>query len=358
MTYHKNDLGAIILEEYLGGFPPARFLLKEDAKAEKEAAAKNIIRKVIASIKFKHNKLELKDIEASAGNFLRLKNKDYIVNTVQFFENFQTRYPDKDIERYVRTLNTAIKNLSTPTLIKKFEEGYQNKTTIIQLLYSSVCLNLIMGVSSILAFLVNYIKEPDGSYLIAFAKSNEAEKGEVELLINNLEKFNELQRTGKLELFFKSASSLSEIPAATSEDAQFTSRKVQGSFLKESLTMTIGSIGVGIFTGILITLLIINMIRLTIYVYYRLKIRIGVFFSDQADLLELNSTILDGKKDKSTIEKQKHYVLKLRKASDFFRGEMKDALSSANKDIKNEEKYFQNQTSASSTSSNSSGALI
>jgi len=348
ININRTDrLGRILFEDYLGSDSKSRFLLRETTSAEsKEILAKNIIKKVIASVKFKEHKLDTKDIEKSGGNFNKLRNKDYIISCVKYFETFNLTNPDKNITRYTLALNETIKILTNPNVIKKFEEGYQENISITKYLYTSTCLNLILAVSSIISFLVTYIKEPNGSYLVAFSRENESDVKYIDLLINNLEEFNNSYRSGGLFTFFKSVKEIEKkitIAPAVSEDSEFTSPTVEGVFLKESLMTVIGAVGFSIVASIAIVLLLINAIRFTIYLYYKFRMGISDLYEQQAYFIELNASNLDRKTNAAVIKKQEYQAKKLRKISDMIRGELKDSMTKTESEIKKEEKYLQTQ---------------
>ena len=345
----RDRLGKVLFENFLGGELKYRYLLQEETKENSKAHLANaVIRKVIASVKFRENKLDTKDIDASGGNFNKLRNKDYILNCIKYFETFNVDSQNKNITRYNLILNETVKILTTPSIIKNFERGYQEDISLIRFLYTSVCLNLMLAVSSIISFLVTYIKDSNGSYLIAFSKENNSDIKYVDLLIGNLEEFNKSSRSGTLFTFFKGTSEVEKtntIHPAVSEDSEFDPKRREGVMLKESIMTTIGVVGGGIVIGVAAILLLINLIRFIIYLYYRTRMKISDSLEQQAYFLELNISTLDRKVNSGIIKKQEYQVKQLRKYADRFRGDMKDAVTKADNDIKKEEKYLQQSIS-------------
>jgi len=73
--------------------------------------------------------------------------------------------------------------------------------------------------------------------------------------------------------------------------------------------------------------------------------KISDSLEQQAYFLELNISTLDRKVNSGIIKKQEYQVKQLRKYADRFRGDMKDAVTKADNDVKKEEKYLQQSIS-------------
>jgi len=342
---NNSNLIDIIAEQFLNNNKKLSLLL-EDNKKDQVQLSSILIQKLISNIKLKYNKLNLKEIELSGGNFNKLKNKDYIINCIKYFENFNQEKKNEDIAKFNLVLNKTVSVLTNSDIIKGFEEGFQTQNDFIKMLYSSVCLNLIIAVSSIISMIVTYIKAPDNSYFAAFSTEYSSDIEYIELLIDNLNKFNNCYQNSKLFIIFKNMNqiqSLNNIPASKNEEGVLFPKRKKGIILNESIIGVIGTIGLSAIAIITTILILVNTIRLIIYLYYKIKMQLSILLAQQADLLEFNSQRLDPKKDKAIIQRQQNIVKQLNKFSAKFRVELKESIHEAEKEIEKENKTFERE---------------
>jgi hypothetical protein len=223
LTIKTNNFtkASILQENY---FDNKHKVLLENNPELTDKTTSLVIAKLIKSIKMKYDKLEIEDIENSTGNFNRLRNKEYIVNSVSFLDNFNQKESNKDLLYFITTMNDTIKILTKPDVIKNFENAFQERNEFVKMIYTSVCLNLILACSSIIAFVIDYIKTPQGSYLIAFSKENHQDIQYIKLLIDNLKNFNDAFTSGKVNIIFSNKNSVGNL-VVVSENSIFFNKK-------------------------------------------------------------------------------------------------------------------------------------
>jgi hypothetical protein len=216
----------------------------------------------------------------------------------------------------VDIVNQAIVNMKkhTPT----FENGFKLKQDYLILLYNTTVMAIIDATSMLIAEYMNYLLGPEQSRYDTMKSRNDKGRGRISL--ENLQRFNEEVRMGRLDT------------AATS--------------LLEAQRKNFTGTGVVIAGAAILALVsIVPITRELIYFFYSTKVKLSDYMDMQADFLELNKLGVQAssksqKEKQEILKKQEKVILKLRRNADKLKINDEDIGVLARKKVADDNKGF------------------
>lgn len=277
------------------------------------------------------------DIPRSQGNFTKLPSYDKICACVDIMENMVKEYRQKTDTIII--LKDAIKNIVEMRDI--FERAFRYKTEMPIMLYNTIALSIVSGMSLLIATCIDFVKRPgDSSFDVSFDTVSYVKTRE-HLLFDNLKKFNNGVANGSI---------------VKAMDTLVRNK------MKNFTGVEIGLWAAGV-AGIAVILNIVPILRELIYFFYYSRTRVADYFEVQADLLQMNAQNIElstGKSaDKSkVVERQLKIVDLFRKISDFIAVDSKTAESKSDKDIASTSKKFKTSEVLDSVPDSASSVLF
>jgi hypothetical protein len=222
----------------------------------------------------------------------------------------------------IDVVSDAIANIRSRT--KLWTKCYAMNLELPIILYQSIVMACVSSISLLIATSIEFIKNTDdGTYTAALDKVA-YNKTSVNLLYNNLKKFNAACKAGQIDEM------VNQVIAMNSK--QFVG--------------TIANILVSGTAVVMIIKFIVPMLRELVFFFYHAKQSVSDYFAVQADLLEVNannlqykSSIPDEKKT-AIYDRQKGIADKFRNISNAFAIKMNKAQHDADKSITSEKKKY------------------
>lgn len=301
-------------------------------EADTSALSNELVSKLYQSIVNKSH-VDFGAIPLSKGRVEKYEGTSNMIQTLDILEDVAKSYGTKakDLNYYVQIVKTAIVNLSENS--RYFEAGYKTNNDYCILMYNSILLACIESTSYLVSSYIDSTRRVDGSSYFVLIKDP---KRQGEVLLTNLQKFNNLCTSGDLGKSLKQS--------IANEHKNFTGT---------ALVTAVVAVG--------ISMSIIPAIRELIFLFYYSRMKVSDYLEQQAMFLEanklniVNNTGMDPQKKKAVIEKQNKTINRLRAISDKIAVEYSLAQSKSNKEINNENSSYtlkNIQTSLSSHDSN------
>jgi len=280
--------------------------LSEDSK---EQITKDIVTSVYKSLRDKSLEIDYTMITATKGDITRLKDYLTLVNCIKFLEGMAKQ--SGIVVKELSTIRLAHDNLVAKKSV--FIDAYRTENEMVVMLYNNIVMALVYAVSIVVLTMIDYSKQPNGSYEISFKSLDEGRKANN--YIQALEDFNKMVVSGRLA------------KAATINPN------------KKNLTG-----GVMTLTGILLLMtMIIPIIRAIIHCFYQSRVNIAENLKTQAYFLEINMNDPTKVMNKATRDKQEKTIKKLLALSDKI--DLKEKVTDRNvkSEIKDEDNEFTKQ---------------
>lgn len=268
----------------------------------------------------KVDEIDFGDIPRTKGDITKLPNYDKLVGCIDILKGILKEYKQKT--EPVDTLEKAVKNIKERKDL--FERAYRYNSEMPILVYSTMTLAVVSGVSYLIATCIEFVKQPANDFAVsldvtAYRKSKDA------LMFNNLEKFNKICDNGQLD-------------------------KVMDGIIRNHMKNFTGA-EIGLFTGAVLAaglvLGIIPVLRELVYFFYYSRTRVADYFEIQANLLIMNAHNLEvGKNIKSQEDKERVASRQLKIAdlfkriANFIAINVKDSETKTAKEIANNTKKY------------------
>lgn len=269
----------------------------------------------------KVDEIDFGDIPETKGDFSKLPNFKKIVDCIDLIDQIVKKYKQKP--DCINTIKTALQNLLQRKEL--FEKAYRYNSEMLIILYNSIALGIISGLSLLIATCIEFIKAPGKQeYQVTF-DAVAYNRTRDHLIFDNLNKFNAACASGKIN-------------------------SVGDAMLRNHMKNFTG-VELGFFAGgIAIIGLILNIVpimRELIFFYYYSRTRVADYFEMQANLLQMNAhniQMSDGvhtAEEKEKIIKRQNKIIEVfRRISNFFQVTSKNAEVRATKEIVQNDKKF------------------
>lgn len=264
--------------------------------------------------------IDFGEIPDTNGDVTKLSNYDDLVDCMEIMKGILKEY--REPTGPIDTLTTALSNVSTRKDL--FMRGFRSNSEMPMLMYNTVVLSIVNGISYMIAACIEFIKAPkDESFQISLDKVAYA-KTKDHLLYQSLDKFNKSCEKGDFD------------------------KAMEAVIDQRVRKFTGAAIGVlaGTVAGVIIILNIIPILRELVYVIYYSRMKVADFFEIQADLLTMNAynlehnNTIDAEKKREIVEKQTAIADKFRKLSNMANIDSKKTDVEASREIQNTKKKY------------------
>lgn len=289
-------------------------------EAQENALLLDLTNKLYKMIIDKVDDVEFGEIPNSRGDITRLKSYQQILDCIDVLRGIFKQYRE-DLEP-VDVLGNAVSNLENHRDL--FRQCFAAKIDLGIIMYNSMTLAVINGLSYMIAVCIEYIKDPKKSGMkIALNKAGVIKVKEC-LVYENLIKFNDSCSKGDV-------------------------RNVLTPMIRMRAKNFIGGLALGfkaalVFGGVLLA--IIPMIKDLVYFFFALRSRMSTYLNVQADLLEMNAKELESSDiqtvdDKDKVIKRQLSIAKLfHQTADKIAVDVKQSETEANRELKQDSKRY------------------
>jgi hypothetical protein len=265
--------------------------------------------------------IDFGDIPETKGDITKLPNFEKITNCIDLIDQIVKKYRQDPV--CIKTIKEALNNLISRK--ETFMKAYRYNSELLQILYSSIALGIVSGLSLLIATCIEFIKAPGKTeYQVTF-DTVAYNRSKDHLIFDNLDKFNVACKSGKID---------------TVADVMLRNH------MKNFTGVEMGMWAAGV-AAIGLILNIIPILRELIFFYYYSRTRVADYFEMQANLLQMNAHNLEMSKNIQSAEerdriirRQNKLVEVFRRIANFFQVTAKNAEVKATKEIVNDDKKF------------------
>lgn len=292
------------------------------SEAEQNSILTSITSKLYDKIVAKTDDIDYGEIPNTKGDITKLSNYKGLIECIDIIRELVVAM--KQDTAPIDILTEAIANISARKDL--FERGFRTDSEVAILMYNNYVLAIVASVSLLISTSIEFIKTPNKESFDFVLDKMAYTKNKNYIFFTNLKKFNKACKNGDLD---KSINSV--IDVRTKHEAAAIAGIGLGGKIAIGLGIAAGSIG--------LLLLIPNLLKEIVFVFYHLRVRASDYFNTQADLLEMNAyrvannTEMDQEKKNRIVEKQTKKVGTLRKIANFFSIKFKKAEVDTNKEI-------------------------
>lgn len=264
--------------------------------------------------------IDFGEIPNTKGDVTKLAEYEDLVDVMETMRNILKEYHQDT--KPVDVLTTALANIRTRK--DMFEKAFRYDCELPMLMYNTVVMSIVNGISYLIAASIEFIKAPkDESFTIALDKVAYA-KTKDHLMYTSLEKFNKSCEKGDFD-------------------------KAMGSIIDQRVrkfTGTVVGVLVGSTVGIILILNIIPIMRELVYILYATRMKIADFFEVQADLLQMNTynlehnNTIDADRRKEIIDDQMEIANKFRMISNAVTIDAKKTDVEVSKELQSSNKKY------------------
>lgn len=255
-------------------------------------------------------------IPESRGDFTKIDNYEELIDCLNIMAQVLEQYhqPTDKID----TISRAINNLTDRKDL--FTKAYKLNVEMPIIIYNTIALSIVTGISFMISSCIEFVKLPDGSgFNIAVDKAGMT-RTNAALLYADLEKFNSMCDKGDFDkamdfVIKQNAKNFAGLDIAIAAS---------------SVVLVLGSI-----------LLIIPIIRELIFIFYYSRVKVSDYFDSMSTLLQMNAyniennlTSKDSKERKAIAAKQKQIADQFSKISGKIKVSVKTGEEKASKEVK------------------------
>ena len=320
VTINKKDFDAIVSENMDLQDSVTLNTICSINEADRAAVLTSLTSKLYDNIVDKVDDIDFGSIATSRGDITKIENYERLLDCIELMRSIVKEY-HQDTEP-IDVVSDAIANVRERTRL--WEKCYAMNLEMPIILYQSIVMACVSSISLLISTSIEFIKNTDdGTYTAALDKVA-YNKTNVNLLYNNLKKFNTACNTKQIDEVVNQVISMNA--------KQFTG----------GIVTILG----GGAAMVAIISLVVPMLRELVFFFYNAKQSVSDFFAVQADLLEVNannvqykSEIPDEKKSKIA-DRQNKIAGKFRNVSNAFAIKMKKAQKDADDSITKEKKKY------------------
>jgi hypothetical protein len=255
----------ILLQEFVVKESRDHLNFRKLSENEKVEISKELVESLYKATTERSMGLDYDDVENSKGDITKIQDYSILFESIGLLRGMQSNLKEKieDLD----TIINAHQNLINNTV--NFEQGFRVDNTGVILLYNNLALALVASTSFLIATTVDYVKDPVGNYTAHYRNNVAALKGHPTIMINSLNKFNNLAVSGDLSKFF---------------EYSFSKKALVGIGTATLATSAILAIGLAIS--------IVPIIRELTYQFYHMRVSFADYLRLQANFLEMNRSRL------------------------------------------------------------------
>lgn len=289
-------------------------------EAEQNSLLLSLTDKLYKMIIGKIDDIEFGEIPRTRGDITRLSKYNQIVECIDVLRGIFKQY--KEDPEPVNVIDNALSNIINHKDV--FMASYASKVKLGMIMYNTMCLSVVNGLSYMIAVCIEYIKDPKHDGMKIVLDKTAISKVKDHLVYENLVKFNDACREGDID------NSLQPLIKAKA---------------KGFAVALLGLKTLLILGGVLIA--VIPMIRDLVYFFFATRSRISTYFDIQADLLEMNAHELQNDPDikteadkKEVIRRQLAIASGFHKIADLIAVEAKASEREATNNIKQDTRKY------------------
>ena len=294
------------------------YQLKKEIESLSEARtiqlSNELIKKIFKDAAGKVSEVDFGDIPNSKGDITKVKDYDKLKDSLELLKqiSIESKEPIPEID----IVKESLTNLEKYT--EEFQKGFSKSNDVMILLYSTTVLGIYYSVSYLISVAVEYIKDP--SYDTFKTTITSIDKKDKDVVISNLNRFNNLISKGDLDKLIKA-----------NED--ITKKQAQGFTGIEGYAFVELILYLGLATSI------IPIIKELIYQFYYSRVKFADFCTLHSDFLEgnieylKNNPSVSSSEKKKIISKQKKVIDNINKLRNFIELRTKKANIETNREI-------------------------
>ena len=288
-------------------------------EADQNAVMTQLSNKLYQHIVDKVDDIDFGTIPQSKGDITKIDGYQNLVDCIATIHNILDQY-HQPMGANINVLEEALENLVKR--VDLFTKSYKLNVEMPMIIYNTIALSIVKGVSLMIASCIEFVKLPDDrGFDIAVDKAGLAKTANM-VLFKDLIKFNKICADGSFD------KAMDYIIAGTAGGKNFTGGALLA-FSAASVAVVLGLI-----------LMIIPVIRELIFVLYYMRAGISNYFDMQANLLQMNAYNVqndlarDLKERKRIAAEQNKIADAFKKISSAIKIDSKTADSKSEKDLK------------------------
>ena len=287
----------LLLNEIFNASETGKLFLNESSKTP-EISAK-AVNALFRNVSGKYISSDFNDIERTKGDITKFKDYPYIEGAIEFLKGTFFKLDNKPCIQNVAMIEKTYNNIIQNTQI--FKDSYNHDYQIIQYVYSSMVIALIVSLSQLVSATMLYLNDTSGNDIIKETK-------QLSFYIKQMNKFNILIGRGDLKTLHKKIER-NEIPKELEEDGPWWAGGLDN--LDSFILKGAGAI---IAVGAILALpyLFLWLSRVIIYTFYHSKQNLSDRLSFIALWLEEKKKHQDPISQAEVIAKEEKMIKKLR----------------------------------------------
>ena len=287
-------------------------------EAEKQKVLTSLTAKLYDKIVDKGDDIDFGTIPQSRGDITKIENYDQMRECLDLIRDIVRQYGQST--RPLDVIYDAIDNMTV--LKQQFQMAYNLNIELPIVIYNTIALSIVSGISYMITGCIEYVKTPDGTFEVTLDKIA-YRNSEKNLLYRNLGDFNKCCATGEMK------------------------RVIDECNHKNVKRLTGAEVGMIVFSiSTLVALMknIIPFLQNLVYFFFHARQSISDYFAVQADLLQMNAANVVyrdtvGKDKEKIAAKQMKIADRFRKVSNFFAVKYKKSEHDAGRDTKEDNSY-------------------
>lgn len=279
-------------------------------EAEQREVLLGLTNKLYEKIEAKVTEVDFGTIPQSRGDLYKIDNIQNVLDALKTIGEIYKEY--KQPLTYVKIIDDAVYNMDK--MKNDFMRSFNTNTSLGIIIYNTTAMSIISAVSLLIATTIDFIVDPKSKSIEVSIDKVGVTKSKDLLQIRTLVEFNKLCRSNKLS-------------KVLNDSIKANAKHLAG---VSALAVIAASIGL-IFA-------IVPILRELIYYFFYCRASVAEYFETQIAMLSLNAARLETAGDPETANKQREFVERFRKVSDFVSVDAKEAVQKSNKDIEVEKK--------------------
>ena len=287
-------------------------------EAEKQKVLTSLTAKLYDKIVDKVDDIDFGTIPQSRGDITKIENYNQMIECLDLIRDIVRQYGQST--RPLDVIYDAINNMTV--LKQQFQMAYNLNIELPIVIYNTIALSIVSGISYMITGCIEYVKTPDGTFEVTLDKIA-YRNSEKNLLYRNLGDFNKCCATGEMK------------------------RVIDECNHKNVKRLTGAEVGMIVFSvSTLVALMknIIPFLQNLVYFFFHARQTISDYFAVQADLLQMNAANVIyrdtvGKDKEKIAAKQMKIADRFRKVSNFFAVKYKKAEYDGSRNAKEDNNY-------------------
>lgn len=272
-------------------------------EADQQSVLSSLTSRLYDNIVSKVDDIDYGDIPSTKGDITKLPNYDKLRECIDLLRDILKEF--KQDTTPIDALSTAMGNIMSRK--DMFGRAFKFNCEMPVIMYNTIVLAIINGVSYMIATSIEFIKTPNKESFETVLDKVAYTKTKNNLIYNNLKKFNKSCESGDFDKVMENV--IQHHIHGVSESGRIDVMREGGVFTL---------VGLGVTSLLLILSCIIPILRELVYMFFYTRMRVSDFFDIQADLLQMNAfNVKDS--DKIDTEDKDRIVAKQLKIVELFR---------------------------------------